>query len=459
MMEYVNILVVDDDAEVGKIFKLVLKKEGVRVVWAGTWEEGNELLNREAFDLVFLDLYLPDGNGMELMRKVKQKLPDLPVVIMTGRGSVALAVEAMKGGALDFLLKPISNQDLIKLTVARAAQQKKILAENLGLKQELGAQYGLDRLVGKSEKMQKIFRIVRQLSENESTVLILGESGTGKEMLARAVHFNSPRRLKKFVPVDCGSLPETLIESELFGHLKGAFTDAYREVKGLFREADAGTIFLDEIGELPLRVQSKLLRALQEREVRPIGSETAVSVDVRVIAATKRDLAAMAARKEFREDLFYRLNVVRLELPPLREKPEDIPLLARHFLEEYGRKLGKNFSFAPETLSALAHHPWPGNVRELQNCVEQALALCDHSELKPADLDLGRAPAAGLAAPAVAEEVPLSFEAYEKLALERALSASGGKIPEAARMLNVGQSTLYRKLKAHGIKAPDSGKN
>jgi transcriptional regulator with PAS, ATPase and Fis domain len=248
--------------------------------------------------------------------------------------------------------------------------------------------------------------------------------------------------------VDCGSLPETLIESELFGHLKGAFTDAYRDVKGLFREADRGTIFLDEIGELPLSVQSKLLRVLQEREVRPLGAANAVPVDVRVIAASKRDLKEMVQKGQFREDLFYRLNVVCLELPPLRQRLEDIPLLVEHFLEEHARKTGKHFSFTPEALQLLMKHQWPGNVRELQNCVEKALALATDSEIRPGNLDISREHDS-LEIPG--QEIPISFQAFEKLAIEKALAATGGDIPAAAKMLKVGLSTLYRKMKKHNI--------
>jgi transcriptional regulator with PAS, ATPase and Fis domain len=330
-----------------------------------------------------------------------------------------------------------------------------VLRENWDLKRELSSRFRMDRLVGRSPGMQRIFKIIHQLADNEATVLIQGESGTGKELLAQSIHYNSPRRLMKFVPVDCGSLPETLIESELFGHVKGAYTGAYRDVKGLFREAEGGTIFLDEIGELPHHVQSKLLRVLQEREVRPLGAAQAVPVNARVIAATHRNLKDAATNGVFREDLFYRLNVVYLQIPPLRERREDIPLLVEHFLEEYAQRTKKSYTFLPEAVQALMSYPWPGNVRELQNLIEHALAFAAHPEIKASDLPaLGE----GEARPAAIPDVPLCFDAYEKLAIQRALEAAKGNVDEAARLLDVGLSTFYRKMKKHEISPPRSSR-
>ena len=443
-----QILVVDDNPSIPRLFERILGEEGFVVLAAGSIQEALGHLAGNKFEMAFLDLFLPDGNGIDLLYQIKKASPRVPVVVMTGHGTIELAVEAMKAGAFDFLLKPLEHVELIKLTAAKAIGQQKVIDENLELKNALSEKYRLDRLAGKSPAMQRIFKVIRQLSDSEATVLVHGESGVGKELLAQAIHHNSPRREQKFIPVDCGSLPETLIESELFGHLKGAFTDAYRDVKGLFREANRGTIFLDEVGELPLSVQSKLLRVLQEREVRPLGATTAVPIDVRVIAASKRDLKDMVQQGEFREDLFYRLNVVCLELPPLRQRLEDIPLLVEHFLEDYCQKTGQHFSFTPEAFQALMKYQWPGNVRELQNCVEQALALANHKEIRPEDLTITwETPRREIAD----QELPLSFEAFEKLAIEKALAATRGDLPAAAQILKVGLSTLYRKMKKLGI--------
>jgi DNA-binding NtrC family response regulator len=447
-MGSMSILVVDDNPSIRRLFERILAEDGFEILSAGSLEEAQSLLAQNTPNMAFIDLFLPDGNGIDLLYALKKKSPQMPIVVITGHGTIELAVEAMRAGAFDFLLKPLEHVDLIKLTAAKAIKQQKMIDENIDLKNALSDKYKMDRLVGKSPGMQRIFRIIRQLIDNESTILIHGESGTGKELLAQAIHYNSPRREQKFIPVDCGSLPETLIESELFGHLKGAFTDAYRDVKGLFREADHGTIFLDEIGELPMSMQAKLLRTLQEREVRPLGAATAVPVDVRVIAASKRDLKEMAQKGTFREDLFYRLNVVYLELPPLRERMEDISLLVNRFLDDYSQRTGRCHTFTPEAMQVLMKYPWPGNVRELQNCVEQALALVNHAEISPEDLPLVRENTSDEALP---PNVALSFEAYEKLAIERALASMGGDIAGAAKILNVGVSTLYRKMKNLGI--------
>ena len=454
-MENGNILVVDDNPSILKLFSRLLAQEPFNVCTAGTIEEAKLLLARQQFDVVFTDLFLPDGNGMDLVNLITKSYPELSVVVMTGQATIELAVEAMKAGAFDFLVKPFEHLDLVSLIAKRAVTQKKVINENIDLKKALSSKYRMDRLVGKSEPMQKIFRLILQLRDNEATVLIHGESGTGKELLAQAIHYNSPRKENKFVPVDCGSLPVTLIESELFGHVKGAYTDAHRDVKGLFREADRGTIFLDEIGDLPLPVQSKLLRVLQEREVRPLGSGQAIPVDVRVIAASKRDLREMVEKGEFREDLFYRLNVVFIAIPPLRERMEDITLLVEHFLEEHAVKTGKQFKLAAETMQLFLKYNWPGNVRELQNKVDQALALVSHSEIRPEDLTIF---AELKSAEKMPEQVPLSFEAYERLAVERALSMCNNDMAQAAKMLKVGTSTLYRKMKNLGLETSRNNK-
>jgi len=447
-MDNLSVLVVDDNPAIRKLFERLLSKDGFNVIGTASIEEAQTALDQRKLDLAFIDLVLPDGNGMELLQSIKKTKSDLPVIVITGHGSIELAVDAMKNGAFDFMVKPFEHNELVNLTAEKAVRQKRVISENIDLKNALSNRYRLDRLVAKSPSMQHIFRLIHQLSDNEATVLISGESGTGKELLARAIHSTSTRSLQKFVPVDCGGLPETLIESELFGHVKGAYTDAYRDVKGLFREADKGIIFLDEIGELPLSVQSKLLRVLQEREVRPLGSSTAIPIDVRVIAATKRDLKESVKRGEFREDLFYRLNVVYIELPPLRDRIEDIPLLVEHFLDDQAQRSGRTYTFAPETLQALMKYGWPGNVRELQNSVEQALALSTHSAIRPEDLAI---PWENASAEIIPENIELSFDAYEKIAIERALAICQNDVAAAAKALSVGLSTLYRKMKKFGI--------
>ncbi len=446
-MENCHILVIDDNVAILKLFERVLFSDEVEVQKAQSIEEGKDFLARQPVDMVFLDLFLPDGNGIELLYSIKKRAPDLPVVIITGHGTIERAVEAMKAGAFDFLRKPLEHVDLIKVTVEKALNQRRVLRENWDLKQALSERYRLDRLVGRSPAMQRIFRLVRQLADSEATVLIKGESGTGKELLAQAIHYNSPRGMQKFVPVDCGSLPENLIESELFGHVKGAYTGAYQDVKGLFREAAGGTVFLDEIGELPMHVQSKLLRTLQEREVRPLGAASTVPVDVRVIAASHRDLQEGVKQGAFREDLFYRLNVVNLEIPPLRDRIEDIPLLAEHFLSEFEERTGNRHTLDKQAVQKLSHHHWPGNVRELMNTIEQALAFISHEHITADDL-----PSFKMAEQCdVPDDLPLSFDAYEKLCIERALSMCDAEVEEAARILDVGLSTLYRKMKKHNI--------
>jgi len=447
MLSGAKILIVDDNGSIRSLFARVLSPEGVEVATASSLAAGREALGRQSFDLVFLDLLLPDGDGMAFLAEVKARHPDLPVVIVTGHGSIERAVEAMKAGAFDFLKKPLEHLDLIRITADKALEQRRVLRENISLRRELSDRLELDHMIGHSPAMQRVAKVIRQLEGSDATVLISGESGTGKELLAHAIHLRSPRARENFVTIDCGSLPEHLIESELFGHTRGSFTGAVRDAKGLFREADRGTIFLDEVGEVPLHLQAKLLRVLQEREVRPVGATRAETVDVRVVAATNRDLRRAVADGRFREDLFYRLNVIAVELPPLRERVEDIPRLVAHFLAEHERLTGRAFTFSPEAVQALTRRAWPGNVRELQNVVEQALTMARAPEILPEHLpletDLSAVP-----------EVAIGLDAYEKLAIERALAATGQDVDQAAGLLKVGLSTLYRKMKRHGVPNP-----
>jgi DNA-binding NtrC family response regulator len=454
MLEGSRTLVVDDNGAIRKLIKRVLEPVGGNVTEAESIGEGRSLLEKRGFDLLFLDLFLPDGNGMELLHSLKEEGADIPVVIITGRGTIERAVEAMKAGAFDFLRKPLEHVDLIKVTAIRALDQTRVIRENDQLRKALSSKYSFDRLIGKSPQMEQIIKKAIQVSPSESTVLIEGESGSGKELLARAIHHNSGRAIARFVPVDCGALPENLIESELFGHVKGSFTGAFRDNKGLFREADGGTIFLDEIGELPLPLQAKLLRVLQEREVRPVGATQSIAIDVRVLAATNRDLSTEVKAGRFREDLFYRLNVLQLRLPPLRERTDDIPVLCEHFLRQHSNGNGARPKLSPEAIRKLINYHWPGNVRQLQNCVEQSMALRSGEVIELEDLpDLEGHCVEDAPQKAVEknEEAPISLEYYEKMAIERALRQCDHEVDDAARLLDVGLSTMYRKMKKHGI--------
>jgi DNA-binding NtrC family response regulator len=364
-------------------------------------------------------------------------------------------VGCIRRGAFDYLAKPFDDIYRVKTTVGKALERQRLVRRNHQLEEELRERSTSSELVGNSVAMRSLERTIYSLRHNESHVLIHGESGTGKELVARAIQASSPRATGIFVPVDCGALPETIIESELFGHEKGAFTGAVGSA-GLFREADEGTLFLDEVGEIPLNVQAKLLRALQHKEVRPVGSSTTVPIDIRVISATHRNLEEMVAEGGFRMDLFYRLNVVRIEIPPLRARREDIPLLVHHFLRKHGREDSPVTGIEDTALEALVAVDWPGNVRELENTIESALALAPGPRLRCADLNLGR-PGLRPTLNAAPTGLPLSLDAYERAVLQRALSESGGDAAEAARQLRIGRSTLYRKLSQHGIGTAGKG--
>jgi DNA-binding NtrC family response regulator len=443
------VLLVDDEPLFLKALVRILRPEGHRVVTAASRSEAEPHLDDPDIEVVLLDLHLGDASGLEILDELKVRRPELEVVMLTGHASVETAVDAMRKGAFDYLEKPVQDAHRVRATIRRAIERRRLLSRNRELERELADRRSA--LVGSSRAMRAVDRTIESLRHNESTVLIEGESGTGKELVAAAIHAASPRADGPFVPVDCGALPESIIESELFGHEKGAFTGAVG-APGLFRVAEGGTLFLDEIGEIAPAVQAKLLRALQHKEVRPVGATQTVSVDLRVICATHRDLAAMVAEGSFRRDLYYRLDVVRIALPPLRERRSDVPLLARHFLEKHRTSGSLVEGFAADALEQLTLHPWPGNVRELENAVESALALAHGRLLEVSDFALDRT--AGGALEAAPGDLPLSLEAYERHVLVRALRESGGDAREAARRLGIGRSTLYRKLAGHGLKPP-----
>ncbi len=372
-----RILVVDDEMIVCESVKRILEEEGYEVETALSGKEAFEKMKANPFDLVITDLKMPGIDGMEVLKTFRKEYPDSIIIMITGFSTVETAVGAMKLGAFDYIPKPFT-PDEVSIVVNKAIEKKNLMEENIYLRQELQEKYGFHNIVGKSKRMQEIYRIIAKVAATDSTVLIYGQSGTGKELIARAIHFNSPRGEKQFVPVDCAVLSENLLESELFGHVRGSFTGAVTTKPGLFEVADGGTVFLDEVGNISLSIQAKLLRVLQEREFTPVGGTKAKKVDIRLIAATNKDLEKMIKEETFREDLYYRLNIVPIYLPPLRERQEDIPILAVHFLKKYAEEMGKTIKgFTPEAMEKLIRYPWPGNVRELENVIERTVVMID----------------------------------------------------------------------------------
>jgi DNA-binding NtrC family response regulator len=467
-MPALHVLVVDDDGAVRRACVTIAEGMGCAVVSAESVARARTILKHQKIDVLLLDLQLPDGEGLELLQKVKTLYPETAIVVMTAFASVASAVEAMRIGARDYLTKPFALEELTTV-LERAGQRVHFDRESRILRERLRSQTDSDGLVGRSPEMEKLYRILSKVAFSTHPVLILGESGTGKELVARSIHFNGPNKAKPFVPVDCGSLVPSLIESELFGHVKGAFTGADRAKEGLLAAAEGGTVFLDEIGELPLDLQAKLLRALQEKEVRPVGATQARPISARVLAATNRDLAAMVEQGRFRKDLFFRLNVVNLRIPPLRERRGDIPLLAMHFLARMEKETGVERTFSDESLRVMQEYDWPGNVRELENAIERACALSSGPVLHMGDLPtqlqdfrMQREAAASAENHASSEAVArpawgagggdiVSIAEMEKHAILGTIRQLKGDKLLAAKLLGIGKTTLYRKLKEYGI--------
>ncbi|MBW2270106.1 MAG: sigma-54-dependent Fis family transcriptional regulator [Deltaproteobacteria bacterium] len=438
----------DDEPLLLRSLRRILEAEGHRTAMAASAAEAVRWFHDPDLAVVLLDLLLGPTHGLELLDRLRAERPEVEVIVMTGDASIESAVGCIRRGAFDYLAKPFGDIYRVKTIVAQALERRSLVQRNRELEEELRGRGAAPALIGNAPPMRALQRTIASLHHNESHVLVQGESGTGKELVARALQANSPRAAEAFVPVDCGALPETIIESELFGHEKGAFTGALGNA-GLFRIADKGTLFLDEVGEIPPSVQAKLLRALQHKEVRPVGSTSTVPVDLRIISATHRDLAGMVKSGAFRTDLFYRLNVVRIEIPALRERREDIPLLVHHFLRKHAGERSPVEGIETDALELLSRADWPGNVRELENVIESALALARGPKLGVADLPRSRG-RAGVAAPSL-EHLPLDLQAYEHAALERALRESRGDARVAARQLGIGRSTLYRKLAHHGL--------
>jgi two-component system response regulator PilR (NtrC family) len=437
----VNLLIVDDEASLRDFLTIVFEEEGWRVESAGSVADARAAVAKLEPDLVLCDLMLPDGSGIDLLREVKAHNPAISFVMITAYTSTKSAVDALKAGAFDYITKPFDIDEL-RIIVRKAVERKELEDENLHLRSALEEKFTFSNIIGRSQKMQEIFSIVQRIAKTTSTVLISGESGTGKELIARAIHYNSSRR-GKFVSINCGALPETLLESELFGHERGAFTGAIREKRGLFQEAERGTIFLDEIGETSTAMQIKLLRVLQDRVVRRVGSNVESTVDVRVIAATNRDLAESIREGTFREDLFYRINVIPITLPPLRLRREDIPLLVDHFIDKFSRNLEMpKKKISADAMRAIEKYHWPGNVRELENVIERMTALEMSDVLTTKSLPEhvllgGTIPDVSFELPEEGISLQDHLEAIGKIMMLKALERSGGVQTQAAELLRM----------------------
>jgi DNA-binding NtrC family response regulator len=459
-----RILVVDDEPDMVENLVRLLRREGYRCQSAVEAKKGLELLEAHRPDLLLTDLKMPEMDGMELLRRAHALDPALPVIMITAFSTVESAVAAIKAGAFDYLPKNFS-ADQLRVSVERALRQRRLQVENRNLREQLQTTFRFESLLGRSPAMARVFELVRKAARSEANILVQGESGTGKELIARAVHANSPRATQPFMPVDCASLPEQLLESELFGHEKGAFTGAVRTKPGLMESADHGTLFLDEIGEMPLGLQAKLLRALQERQIRRVGGTALVDVDVRLVSATNRDLRASAAKGEFRDDLYYRINVIAIELPPLREREGDVELLTQAFLDRYGK--GQLRAIDDDALAALKAYRWPGNVRELQNVIERACALADGDRLRVIDLpdyvvgggtvalpegatvEAVRAPAQGLSLKDAKEQWMGVLEASY---LRDLLARHDGNVSAAAKDAGIDRKTFHRLINKHQLR-------
>ncbi len=456
-----KILVVDDDSVVLKAVTQILQREGYQVVSIDDPVEGLAAAKDPSIDVAVLDIKMPNLSGMDLLRAIKVERPEVEVIMMTAFATVETAVEAVKAGAYDYLTKPFENIDEVSLTVAKAAERKALKDRTRALEEALTARSQFEDLIGQSSQMRGVFKLVETVSHSTATVLIQGESGTGKELVAKAIHYRSARRDKPFVAVNCSALTETLLESELFGHVKGSFTGATGNKKGLFEAADGGTIFLDEIGDVPPATQVRLLRVLQEGEVKRVGANEPVKVDVRVIAATHVDLSRAKEQGKFREDLFYRLNVITIDLPPLRDRPEDVPLLAHHFLKLYATKSGKNVAgISPRAMEALTCNRWTGNVRELENVIERAVVLTANEVIDVEDLPPGfqAAPQAdsavevfSLAHLPYAQAKRLAMRAFERRYLSALLEKNNQNVSSAARAAGVDRSNFRRLLKQYEV--------
>jgi DNA-binding NtrC family response regulator len=445
---FLNLMIVDDERAIREVCREVAQSLGFNTYVADSAEHAYRTLDPQGIDVVLLDLKLPGAGGLEALHQIKERRPDAVVVVVTGYGTVHSAVQAMKNGAYDYVTKPFS-MDELRLLLDRVASHLKLKTENRILREKIKSKQGFGSIVGRAPEMERLYRIIAKAAHSSHPVLILGESGTGKEMVARSIHFSGPFRDKPFIPVDCGSLVPTLIESELFGYVKGAFTGAVQAKDGLLAIAEGGTVFLDEIGEMPVDLQAKLLRAIQEKEIRPVGSTKRISINVRILAATNRDLEQAVAQGTFRRDLYFRLNVLTLRIPPLRERRQDIPLLATYFLERLARDSSNEHSLSDDALKAMLAYDWPGNVRELENCLERACALSTGPIIHISDLpsSIHGVNAIPIGSESSTKIVPMA-ELERQTILGTITQLNGDKLL-AARLLGIGKTTLYRKLKEY----------
>ncbi len=448
-----RILVVDDEKNYLVVLDALLSEAGFTVDTAPSAAQALLMLEDDEPDLVLTDMRMPHMTGLEFIGRLKPMYPELPIIVMTAFGTVENAVEAMKSGAVDYIMKPFENQELL-LTIEKALKVKKLLSQNRLLREEVNRSQGLGQIVGSSKPMRQVFELVEKVAATKATVLITGESGTGKELIARAIHARSPRAEEAFVAVNCMALTETLLESELFGHEKGAFTGAVGRRKGRFELADKGTLFLDEVGEIATSLQVKLLRVLQERAFERVGGGSTITTDVRLVAATNRDLTQAVAQGRFREDLFYRLNVVRLELPPLRERKDDLPALVAHFVRKYALEMGRPApEVSSEAMGRIMEHAWPGNVRELENALERAVIMAGQ-RIQPGDLPFELAPAGAECEPAaLPSNMSLNdaVDDLERRMIVRALQQASGVAAHAAEALGLTKSNLAYKMKKFGL--------
>ncbi len=451
-----KILVIDDEKSILDLLSVVFEKEGYMVETSLSATRAVELMGNEDFDIIVSDIKMPKMSGMELLSYVRKNRPDIPIVMITAYGTIKQAVEALKAGAMDYIVKPFDVEEL-KIIVAQGLEKKRLKEENLFLKKELKEKYDFENMIGKSKVMQEVYNLIEKVADTDSTVLITGESGTGKEIAARAIHYQGTRRERAFVSINCGALPENLLESELFGHVKGSFTGAVVNKKGMFEVAEKGTLFLDEVGEMSPWTQVKLLRALHDKRIRRVGGTEEVQVDVRIIAASNRDLKKSINQGNFREDLFYRLNVISFEMPPLRKRKEDIPLLVTHFLENYCNKMGRQMKrIVPEVIDLLESYPWPGNVRELENVIERVVAIEERETITKGSLpnemlqpsekqDTTPVLQQGFDLNAVMDEISSGY-------VKQALQFSKGNLKETANILGINYRSLRYLVEKHGLK-------
>ena len=460
-----RILVVDDEESIREFLEIMLKKEGYEITTAEDGERALELVKKKSFDMVISDMQMPKMNGMELLKNVKDTAPDMVFMMITAFGTTETAIEAMKMGAYDYILKPFKI-DEVRINIANALRSKNLEGENRQLKKTLVVENSFHNLIGNSEPMHRVFELVRRVAPTPSNILITGESGTGKEMIAKAIHFNGPLKDRPFVPVNCGAIPESLMESEMFGHKKGSFTGAVADKIGLFEAADTGTIFLDEVGELPMSIQVKLLRVIQERVIRRVGAIEDTPVNVRIIAATNRNLEDMVKEGIFRQDLYFRVNVINIHAPALRDRMEDIPVLATHFLKKYNERMQKNIgAISAEVMDLLKKYNYPGNVRELENIIERTVALEPGSTILPESLPpivntpSGRRLASSHDIEVTEDGLDLDkvIGQIEKELLIKAIHAAGGVKKRAAKLLNITFRSMRYRLEKYNMGTLEEG--